>query len=284
MTNKYQLANEMANETIKYISKSSENWIEFSNTASSKREKMIEYIDIIMPVYNCEKYIGSAIESVQRQTYNKWKLIIINDNSSDDTKKEIEKRLNDKILFINLKKHVGVAEARNIGIRNSENQYIAFLDADDIWLEEKLQKQLEFVKKNDYGFTYTSFTYLKDGRKKDVNKIPQSLDYKQALKNTIILTSTVLINKEKVKEIYMPNIPSEDTATWWKILKSGIKAYGLNERLTIYRITQQGLSSKKFRNLGRTWNLYRKQEGFSCIRTIYYFLWYVLNAIKKRVI
>lgn len=244
----------------------------------------MEYVDIIMPVYNCEKYVGNAIESVKRQTYDKWRLIIINDNSSDDTKKEIEKRLDEKILFIDLKEHVGVAEARNIGIKSSQNQYIAFLDADDIWLEEKLQKQLEFMKKNDYGFTYTSFTYLKENKRKNIKKIPESLNYKQALKNTIILTSTVMVDKEKIKDFYMPHIYSEDTATWWKILKRGTKAYGLNERLTIYRITPQGLSSKKFRNLGKTWNLYRKQECFSCIKTTYYFLWYMTNAIKKRIV
>ena len=241
-------------------------------------------IDIIMPAYNCEKYISQAIETVKQQTYTNWRLIIINDKSTDNTKNEITKVQNEKITIIDLKENVGVAEARNIGIKEAQNRYIAFLDADDMWEKDKLEKQLKFMKKNDYEFTYTSFTYLKNEKRKEVKKIPQSLNYKQALKNTIILTSTVMIDREKVKEIHMPNIPSEDTATWWNILKTGAIAHGLNERLTTYRVTKQGLSSNKIKNSKKTWDLYKKQEAFSYIKSMYFFSHYMVNAIKKRVI
>lgn len=248
----------------------------------------MEQIDIIMPAYNSENYIREAIESVKKQTVHNWRLIIIDDNSMDDTVKiikQVTQDIEDKVTLIRLKENTGVANARNVGINKSTNRYIAFLDSDDIWKEEKLEKQLCFMKENRYYFTYTCFTYLKNGNYKKVKKIPQSLNYEQALKNTFILTSTVMIDTENITkdDIKMPNIKSEDTATWWNILKKGNIAYGCKENLTIYRITPNGLSSNKFKNLKKTWNLYRKQEKFSVCKTIYYFINYVVNAIRKRI-
>ena len=249
----------------------------------------MEYIDIIMPVYNCEKYIKEAIESVKKQTNKNWRLIIIDDFSTDNTIEEIDNSIKDikeKVLLIKFNEHNGVAKTRNIGIEKSTNKYIAFLDADDQWKEDKLEKQIDFMKKNKYSFTYTQYTYLKDEKEKKVKTFPNSLNYKQALKNTYILTSTVMIDTAQITKeyIYMPNVESEDTATWWNILKKGYIAKGLKENLTIYRITKKGLSSNKFKNLKRTWNLYRKQEKISFIKTMYYFTNYIINAIKKRII
>ena len=247
----------------------------------------MEYVDIIMPAYNCEKYIKNAIESIKKQTYENWKIIIIEDASTDATLKEIQKNIKDiqnKVVLIKNKNNEGVAKSRNIGIEKSTSRYIAFLDADDIWALDKLEKQIKFMKENKYSFTYTLYEYLKKDKKRKVNIFPEKLNYKQALKNTFILTSTVMIDTKNInkKLIEMPKIGSEDTATWWKILKSGNIAYGLKEELTIYRITQDGLSSNKIRNLKRTWNLYRKQEKLSIMKSIYCFINYMFNAIKKR--
>ena len=249
----------------------------------------MEYTDIIMPVYNCEKYVKEAIESVKKQTNKNWRLIIIDDLSTDNTIKEINNSIKDikeKVLLLKSDKHNGVAKTRNIGIEQSTNKYIAFLDADDKWKEDKLEKQINFMKKNKYNFTYTQYTYLKDKKEKKVKSFTESLNYNQALKNTYILTSTVMIDTTQIPKeyIYMPNVESEDTATWWNILKKGYEANGLKENLTIYRITKEGLSANKFKNLKRTWKLYRKQEKLSYIKTIYCFTNYIINAIKKRII
>jgi len=249
----------------------------------------MQEIDIIMPAYNCAKYIKSAIESVKKQTYQNWRLIIIDDGSTDNTAQVIQSATNDikeKVELIKCKKNLGVAEARNLGIRKSTNRYIAFLDADDVWLESKLEKQLKFMKDNAYEFTYTLYTYCKNNRKKEVKHFIKTLNYKQALKNTFILTSTVMIDTRVVPKelLHMPNVKSEDTATWWRILKQGYIAYGLEENLTLYRVTKQSLSSNKFVNLKRTWNLYRKQEKLSIIQASYYFVNYVYHAIIKRII
>lgn len=249
----------------------------------------MEYTDIIMPVYNCEKYIKESIESVKKQTNGNWRLIIIDDLSTDNTIQEINNNIRDikeKVLLLKSNKHNGVAKTRNIGIENSTNKYIAFLDADDKWKENKLEKQIVFMKDNKYSFTYTQYTYLKDKKEKKVKAFLNSLNYNQALKNTYILTSTVIIDTTQIPKeyIYMPDVESEDTATWWNILKKGYIAKGLKENLTIYRITKEGLSANKFKNLKRTWNLYKKQEKLSYIKTIYCFTNYIINAIKKRII
>ena len=249
----------------------------------------MDYIDIIMPASNCAKYIGQAIESVKRQSYKNWKLIIIEDKSEDNTKDEIKKYIKDieeKVTFIELEKHLGVSLCRNTGINKFNNRYIAFLDADDIWKEDKLEKQMSFMKDKKYVFTYTRYEYLKKGQAKEVKVMPKSLNYKEALKNTYILTSTVMLDTNAInkEQILMPQIESEDTATWWKILKNGFVAYGLNENLTTYRITKNGLSNNKIINLKRTWNIYRKQEKLSICKTLYNYINYIINAIIKRII
>ncbi len=246
-------------------------------------------IDIIMPAYNCEKYVKYAINSVKGQTISNWKLTIIEDASTDNTLKVINKNIKDiqeKVALIKLQKNVGVAEARNIGIEKSDSRYIAFLDADDVWNKEKLEKQIKFMKENKYKFTYTLYSYLKNGREKQVKYFPKHLKYKQALGNTYILTSTVMIDTEKISKeiIKMPNIQSEDTATWWKILKNGYVANGLQENLSKYRVGINGLSSNKIKGLKKVWNLYRTQEKLPIVNSCYYFIKYLFHAIIKRIV
>ena len=249
----------------------------------------MEKVDIIMAVYNCEKYVKEAITSVKKQSYTNWDLIIIDDKSTDKTLDMIKDTIievKQKVKIIKLKEHKGVAKARNIGIEESKNQYIAFLDADDIWDKEKLKKQIQFMKINSYNFTYTRFYYKKGKREKTVGIFPKSLNYKQALKNTFILTSTVMINTKEISKelIKMPDVKSEDTATWWHILKDNNIAYGINEELAKYRIHNKSLSFNKFKSLKRTWQLYRKQEKINIIKSTYYFINYIFRATIKRII
>lgn len=247
-------------------------------------------VSIIMPVYNCEKYLKQTIESVKNQTYSNWELIIVDDASTDNSLKIIQENTQDctqKVTIIQQSKNQGVAIARNTGLELAKGNYIAFLDSDDIWKENKLEQQLEFMQKNEYGFTYTFYTYLRENGLKDIKKIPEKLNYKQALKNTAILTSTVMIDTRKINKelLKMPNVrKGQDTATWWQILKHGNIAYGLNKKLTVYRRRSDSLSFKKTSALKRTWNLYRNVEKLSVIKSSYYFLGYAGNAVKKRLI
>ena len=248
-----------------------------------------DLVSIIVPVYNVEAFIEETIKSVLNQTYKKWELILVNDKSNDKSADIIsENYLQDNIRLINLEKNSGAAIARNVGIEEAKGKYIAFLDADDLWQKEKLEKQIKFAKKNNYDFTFTGYEFMNENGKKTgkIVNVPETLSYKQALKNTVISTSGVILNVEELGKdlIKMPNVRrGQDTATWWKILKTGKIAYGLNEPLHFYRKNKKSLSSNKFIALKRTWNIYRKVEKIPPIKSIYYFIFYIINAIKKRI-
>lgn len=246
-------------------------------------------VSIVVPVYNSEKFILDTINTVEKQSYKNWELIFVDDCSKDNSTKIIKERIknNNKIKLIELKKNSGAATARNVGIDESKGSYIAFLDSDDLWKKEKLENQLAFIKENGCAFSFTGYEFADEyglGNGKVV-KVPFKMNYKKALKNTTIFTSTVMFDLEKISkdQIKFENIKSEDTATWWKVLKSGYVAYGLNENLTYYRRTSGTLSSNKFEAIKRIWNLYRKQKKLNIFVSFYNFCFYAFNAVRRRV-
>ena len=239
-------------------------------------------VSVIIPVYNSSKHIKECIESVINQTYKNIEIIVVDDASYDNSF-EIIKNINDsRIKILELKQNIGVARARNKGIEIAVGDYICFLDSDDYWVLDKLEKQVEFIEKNHYIFIYSGYEFFKNN-KTHIAHVPLSINYNQALKNTTIFTSTVMFNMQYLKKeyIYMPNVESEDTATWWQVLKKEITGYGIDEPLAIYRVGEKSLSSNKIKALKRTWNLY-KREDISHIKKIYCFIFYIINAIKRR--
>lgn len=245
-----------------------------------------DLISIIIPVYNAEKYIENTIENIKKQTYKKWEIILVNDKSTDKSKEIIEKYLCEQIKLIDLNKNSGPAIARNVGLEKARGKYITFQDADDFWSLEKLEKQYNFMKTNNYAFSFTGYQFTDENGEKTGKKvsIPLKINYEEALKNTTISTITVMfditkINKELLK---MPNVKNEDTATWWNILRHGYNAYGINEILAFYRRSEGTRSSNKFISIKNTWILYRKQEGLSFFKSMYNFISYIKNAIKRR--
>lgn len=249
-----------------------------------------DLVSIVVPVYNSGKFIKETVETVKAQDYQNWELLLVNDCSTDNSKEEIKKyeKEDNRIRLIDLKENSGAAIARNTGMKEAKGKYIAFLDADDLWENTKLKKQIEFMQKNNYEFTYTGYEFADENGNKigKVVKVPEKINYKQALKNTTIFTSTVIFNVDKLgKElISMPNVRrGQDTATWWKVLKTGIVAYGLQESLSMYRRSNNTLSSNKIKALKRTWNLYRNVEKLSFFSSLYNFAWYCFNAVKRRI-
>lgn len=250
-----------------------------------------ELVSIIVPVYNASKFIIDTLSSVINQTYTNWELILVDDLSTDNSVEIINEykknHPNKSIKLIKLKKKGLAAGARNRGIDEASGRYIAFLDADDIWIENKLEKQLKFMNQNNCAFSYTGYEFADKDLKPlgKVAKVPNRLDYNGALKNTIIWTTTVMFDMTKIskKLIYMPNVKSEDTATWWKILKKGYIAYGLNEVLAYYRRSEDTLSSNKIEAIKRIWNLYRNVEHLNLFKSIYCFIFYAINTLKKRI-
>lgn len=249
-------------------------------------------VSIVVPVYNAEKFIQSTISMVQAQTFEDWEMILVEDHSLDDTREilyemrenTLDKRL--KFIFLDNNKD-GPAPARNKGVEVATGRYIAYLDADDVWDRHKLERTLEYMKEKDAGFVFTAYEFGDEAANptgKVVN-VPETLSYKKALSRTVIFTSTVMFDTEKIgKElIKMPVVPSEDTATWWNILRNGYTAYGLNEVLAIYRRPATSLSSNKGKAVVRIWNLYRNVEKLSLIRSGWYFCGWAIRATLRRI-
>lgn len=245
-------------------------------------------ISIITPVYNADKYLEETVKSVQAQTYDNWELFLINDGSTDASLK-IAKILakSDKRINLITIENSGAAVARNTGIERARGRYLCFIDADDLWEPEKLEKQLHFMQEKDCAFSFTTYAYADKNANKTgkIAHVPSTINYNQALKNTTIFTSTVMLDLEKLKraDVMMPNVKSEDTATWWKILKKIDQAYGIDNSLTVYRRPGKSLSSNKLCAIKRTWALYRKTEKLSIMKSISCFCGYCFNAVWRRV-
>ena len=199
--------------------------------------KKASLVSIVVPAHNAASCIDDTIHSVLGQTYENWELIIVDDCSSDDTLEVLKQFKSDKIKIIALKKNVGAARARNRGVSAARGRYICFLDADDLWQPSKLERQIEFMKEKDCAFSFASYVFADaNGRPNGkVVRVPATITYKQALKNTTIWTSTVMFDMKKLgkKDIKMPDVKSEDTATWWRVLKKVEKAYGVWEVMAI---------------------------------------------------
>lgn len=244
-------------------------------------------VSIIMPCYNAERYIAQSIESVLAQTYQEWELLITDDCSTDKSV-EIIKRYCEQDGRINLliNEHKGIAETRNASIARAKGRFLAFLDNDDLWKPEKLEKQISYMFEKGIGFSYTSYELIdKDGLLK--NRVIQTqgvIDYKKYLRNTIIGCGTVMIDSDVVGHFSMPiNDTSDDMAAWLKILRKGFMAYPFNEVLLQYRVTGKSASSNKYKASRDVWRVYRKNERLSLVKSVFYFSCYAFNAVKKRV-
>jgi teichuronic acid biosynthesis glycosyltransferase TuaG len=246
-------------------------------------------VSIVVPVYNASNYIEKTIEMVCRQTYKDWELILVDDASRDESAQVIEnyiKNQGKRIRLIRKKVNQGAAEARNTGIDASSGRFIAFLDADDVWDPEKLEKQVAYMERTGAAFCFHAYEFGDENANPTgkIVHVPEKLKYKQALSRTIIFTTTVMFDTEKIdmEIIHMPNVPSEDTATWWRILKSGYEAYGLDENLAIYRRPARSLSSNKLEAIRRIWFLYRNIAGLSVAKSLFYFGGWAVRATLRR--
>ncbi len=238
-------------------------------------------VSIITPVYNSEKFIGDTIKSVLAQTYKNWEMLIVDDCSKDKTANVIKQFSDSRVKYFKLEMNSGAAIARNEALEKAQGKYIAFLDADDMWKPEKLEKQLDFMMKNNVGFSFTGYEILGENKNKII-KVPKTLNYGQFMKNTIIGTLTVMLNKELVGEVRLVNVKKDhDSMTWAKLLREGNIAYGLNESLAYYRKVEGSISNNKFKAVKNHWNNCRRIEKISIPRCTYYFIFYIFNAFKK---
>lgn len=244
-------------------------------------------VSIIVPLYNAEKFIWETVQSVINQTYKDFELLLVDDCSTDRSLAAAEAINDSRVRVIRQEQNAGAYAARNRGLSEAKGRYIAFLDADDKWEPTKLEDTLKFMEEKNAGFVFTSYEFADEkcvGTGKVV-RVPETISYKQALSNTTIFTSTVLIDREKVADelIKMPNIKSEDTATWWQILRAGHTGYGLDKNLVKYRRSAGTLSSNKVEALRRIWNLYRKAAGLSVVSSAAHFVVWAFKAVARRI-
>lgn len=247
-------------------------------------------VSIITPVYNCEKYIRDTILSVINQTYKNWEMILVDDCSNDNSRKIIEEFINDdsRIKYYKLNENSGAAIARNYALEKSKGRFIAYLDSDDLWRESKLEKQIEFMLKNNYAFSCTDYEKIDDDGNSlnKVIKIPKKVDYNLFLRNTIIQTVGVMVDTQITGKdvLIMPNIRRrQDAATWCQLLKAGYDCYEVPENVSFYRVVTNSLSSNKFKAVKGTWFLYRNIEKLSLPKACFCFIGYAFNAVKKRI-
>jgi len=244
-----------------------------------------ELVSIITPLYDSEEFISRTIESVLSQKYKNWEMIIIDDCSNDNGVNIVKKykKNNKQIKLVQLSKNSGAAVARNKGIKKANGKYIAFLDSDDLWHPEKLEKQISFMKKKDYAFTYTNYQKMTEsGDLTGVTvKSPSKLDYKKALHTNYIGCLTAIYNAKKLGKLYMPEIRKrQDYGLWLKILKR-VNGYGLDENLAYYRVRDNSVSANKFNLIKYNWKLYRDIENLSLVRSFYYILYTIILKLLK---
>lgn len=243
-----------------------------------------DLVSIITPTYNCAKFIGQTIESVLAQTYTNWEMIIVDDASKDNTE-EIVKIYNDeRIHYIRLKENGGAAVARNCAMQNAKGKYMAFLDSDDLWDENKLKKQLEFMKANNYNISCTTYEQInEEGQKNNkIIKAKNKVDYNGILLTCPVGNSTVIYNVHELGKFEVPNIRKRnDDALWLKMLKKEKYIWGLNEVLMQYRVRSDSISSNKFKLIKYHWYLYREVEHLSLARSIFHIIAWIFIKIFK---
>ncbi len=245
---------------------------------------MNNQVSIIMPLYNCEYFVARSIESVVSQTYKNWELIIVDDQSEDDSH-SIVKELTEnepRIQLHQLKYNGGAGAARNYAIELAQGKYIAFLDSDDLWSSEKLEKQIGLMEKENILLSYSSYYRIDDqGRITGVFKSKEIVTYNDMLKTSCIGTLTTVYNAEKLGKYYFEKIGHEDYVMKLQMLKKIKFAKGIVEPLAKYRIVNNSLSRNKFKTAYWQWKIYREVENMSIMKSLYYFVHYAYSGFKK---
>ena len=246
----------------------------------------MQLASIILPYYNKRNFIKKSIKSILDQSFKNFELIIVYD---DQDKKDLQLiksiiKKDRRIKLIINKKNLGAGESRNKGIKFSKGNYICFIDADDKWKKKKLEKQIEFMKDNNYLVSHTSYEMINDKSKKiGFRKAKNFGNFKELLKSCDIGLSTVVIKKSVFKKnLRFPNLKTkEDFVLWLKILKSGNSIYGLDQNLASWTRTKNSLSSSTFQKLKDSYRLYNHYMKFNIVKSLIYTFILSINFILK---
>ncbi|XKF14803.1 glycosyltransferase family 2 protein [Halomonas sp. BLK-85] len=244
-------------------------------------------VSVITPLYNSELFIEKTMQSVKHQSFQNWEMILIDDCSSDSSLQLATELANadQRFRIISLSENSGAAVARNTGIEAALGRYIAFLDSDDVWLPNKLQKQLKFMQKNELAFSCGAYRKVNErGEFLDIARPPVKVDYKSTLKTPRIGCLTAMYDTEITGKVYMPLIRKrQDFGLWLRLLKKVDFVHGIQEPLAEYLVRSDSISASKASAAKYTWRIYREEEGFGLIKSFYYFFNYAIrNGLRSK--
>ena len=233
-----------------------------------------DLVSIIMPSYNCGRYISESVQSVLKQTYSKWELIIVDDCSKDDTREILHSFKDKRIKLFYNKENRGAAFSRNYALKEAEGEWIAFLDSDDLWMSDKLEKQIAFMERTGAKFSATGYQWM-DENGNDLHTVlipPKKTDYKKMIRlSNPIGNLSVMYDQDALGKFEVPPIKKRnDFALWLQILKKTDYCYGMEDVLGVYRIGRTGsVSSNKLKQAKYHWQLYHEIEGHSVFRSLH---------------
>jgi teichuronic acid biosynthesis glycosyltransferase TuaG len=244
-----------------------------------------DLVSVVMPVYNGEAFIAEAIASVHAQTCGDWQLFVVDDCSSDGSVREAQRWCDrdPRIKVLRTPGNAGSSAARNLGISHCTGRYVAFLDADDVWVPAKLEKQLKFMTGRDAGFSFTAYRKLGTKGPGRVVRADTSVSWRDMLKGNRIGCSTVMLDTRAFPRISFPTElgRQEDYALWLSLLRGGGPAYGLDEALVLYRVHSTSKSARKFRSVTAQWHVYRDLEKLSRPVAAWYLAHYAVRGVLK---
>lgn len=243
-------------------------------------------VSIVTPAYGAERFLERTLASVQAQSFDDWECLVVDDASTDRTA-EIAQRAAERdrrIRLIRQASNQGTARARNAALAAASGRYVAFLDADDLWLPEKLERQLAFMRETGAGMSYTAYRRIdeNDSRVGRLISVPGTMTWQRLLKNTAIATVTAMVDREKTGPIAMTETRRDDMILWLTLLRRGCLARGLNQDLARYRVVRGSLSSRRLRAASWVWNVYREQVGLNRVQSLWCLGHYAANATLKR--
>lgn len=239
---------------------------------------------VVMIAYNAEKYIKDAIDSVLGQTMADFELIIVNDCSTDSTEKIIKSYTDERIRYFKNKENLKISKTRNFGVSQAKADLVAFIDSDDVWLANKLEKQVAFMEQTGAKICYASYAFISDDGtiKNKIFDVPEKVNFKKLLKQNVITPSASMFSKDLlIKYPFYAEQVHEDFVAFCEMLKNEkIYAYGIADPLIYYRLTTGSKSRNKLKAFVMTWRSY-KQVGLNIFQRLYYTPFYILNGLKK---
>lgn len=237
-----------------------------------------------MPAFNSENTIKYSIESVFSQTFTNFELIICDDGSEDNTIDIIEyyKNKDNRIRLIKNNFAKGAAGARNSCILASNSRYICFLDSDDLWAPEKLEKQINFMKKHRIAMSHSDYVMFDAKNNRKIIQTPQIINFSKIIKKCDIGCLTVMLDRKLIPyDILFPYSPKEDYALWVYLMKQGIKSHNFGECNSFYRKQEQSLSSSKFKEIKKQWFVLKNIAQLNLINRIKCISIYSINGFIK---